>query len=342
MTPEENLNNLTAVCRSNNVETNSSTRILISNLAWYTGIIQVDSTASTVAFELYDNTYTRIWNTTITTNIPNTVGRETGWGVIATQNNTDAAADIIQMDYMKLEIMDRSQIIRQVYNNNATIKLSQEFLTGSASVLDPFLGTAVSSGVINAYNGEQYHPGVVAFNDSTTAGGGYRVMTDTTYSALYGDETANFVFKHDSDTRKTSRYLMGWFDNTVISTEPTDGCYFIVWNTSSTLNNKTIRGRCKSNSVETETTTMYNISLNSWYWGRIQTNPTATVVNFSLFNATNNELLWNNTITSNIPNVAGRETGFGVFAGETTTDASKIIIYMDYMDLIINRTLYGR
>lgn len=48
---------------------------------------------------------------------------------------------------------------------------------------------------------------------------------------------------------------------------------------------------------------------------------------------------WTSDVTGNIPSASGREVGFGVVAGETTTDAAANIMLLDYISLYIDRTL---
>jgi hypothetical protein len=327
-----NLFNLTGICRSNNVQTQTTNYITLSNLQWYTAKIDTDATASNVYFSLYDFGGTLLWNGTVSSNIPVTTGRETGFGVIANEWTTDAAADIIQIDYMKLQIYNRTTLLRNAYTSSANIKLSQEFLTGSASSFDPFLGTAISSGLITGNTGTANHLGVIYINDSTTAQGGYRIMTDATAFLLSGNETATFVFKQKINNRNES-VRMGWQDSTAINTMPTDGCYFnSSWQSTSI---QYIRGVCRSNNVQTNTT-FFSVSNNTWYTGKIIMDLTASSVNFSLFNESN-YMVWNATVSSNIPVTTGRETGFGIIAGEGTTDATKEIVSIDYMDFTINR-----
>lgn len=81
--------------------------------------------------------------------------------------------------------------------------------------------------------------------------------------------------------------------------------------------------------------TIFN-GVNNWYRAEIcmVNNKNAT---FKVYNSSsNNVLLWEQTITTNLPigsAAALRLTGFGVFAGESTTDAAANIIYLDYMEL---------
>jgi len=214
-------------------------------------------------------------------------------------------------------------------------KISQEFLTANAYVFNPFLGAAISSGTASAQSGNAIHPGVVRLSDSTTANGGYRIMTDIAAFLISGNESAGFVFRHQAG-RPTSSYRLGFQDSTAIQTNPTDGCYFLVNSTGASFNN-TLTGICRSNNAQTKTATTFDLTPNTWYRGNLEINSQATMINFSLYNDAGS-LLWSDVVNSNIPTASGRETGFGVIAGETTTDAAAAIVDLDYMVLIINRT----
>jgi hypothetical protein len=124
---------------------------------------------------------------------------------------------------------------------------------------------------------------------------------------------------------------MGFQDSTAINTLPTDGCYMII-NATNTASNTTLSGVCRSNSVQSNTSG-YVLTPNGFYKGTITMNPTASALTFTLHNATN-DLLWTDTVSSNIPTAAGRETGHGIIIGETTTDAARVILQLDYMDLM--------
>jgi hypothetical protein len=80
------------------------------------------------------------------------------------------------------------------------------------------------------------------------------------------------------------------------------------------------------------------MALNTWYTGIIEVNAAGTLVTFSLVNDAET-VLWTDTVNANIPTAAGRETGFGVIAGETSVDAAADIIHLDYLRMEINRTL---
>ncbi|MCL5018623.1 MAG: hypothetical protein M1416_02570 [Candidatus Pacearchaeota archaeon] len=212
-------------------------------------------------------------------------------------------------------------------------KISQEFLSYSTTLsYDPFLGAAISSGTGVAIAGNASHPGIIALRDSTTANGGFRVMTDVAAFRIAGNESARFIFQH-ATARTNVRYRMGFMDS-ITAAEPTDGCWIDVNTTAA----NTLKGMCKNNAGPTSTGSTYTIASNIWYIGEVVVNSEATSVAFSLYNYASGAQLWTSSVTSNIPTAGGRETGFGVLVSQNTTDAAANIMQMDYMELKINRT----
>jgi hypothetical protein len=94
---------MTAICRNNNTQTASGTTTTITQNTWYSVVIEVIST-SLVRFTLYSEAGASLWTQDITTNIPSATGRETGFGANVFETTTDAAAQILWLDYMLLEI----------------------------------------------------------------------------------------------------------------------------------------------------------------------------------------------------------------------------------------------
>lgn len=89
--------------RNNGVESNTATTFTVTQNTWYSCEITVNST-SLVTFVVRNEAGTILWTDTLTTNIPTAVGREIGFGVIAYETTTDAAADIMWLDYLLFEI----------------------------------------------------------------------------------------------------------------------------------------------------------------------------------------------------------------------------------------------
>jgi hypothetical protein len=94
---------ISARARANNTAVNSTSPYTAALNTWYTAIIEINTAATEASFGLYDDSETLLWSDT-QTNIPTGSGRNTGWGVVATQNSNDAASDLIWLDYMRLEI----------------------------------------------------------------------------------------------------------------------------------------------------------------------------------------------------------------------------------------------
>ena len=90
-------------CRNNNTQTATGTTIAITQNTWYSVTVEVVST-SLVTFTLYSEAGAVLWTDNVTTNIPSTTGRETGFGASVYESTTSAAAEILWLDYMSLEI----------------------------------------------------------------------------------------------------------------------------------------------------------------------------------------------------------------------------------------------
>ena len=181
---------------------------------------------------------------------------------------------------------------------------------------------------------EPNHPGVIYLRDSTTANGNYRFMSEISAFRITGGEKAIFVFK-PRGIRTAESFRMGWQDSTAVQTQPTDGVWLQSVSNGSTV---TILGRCKNNAGPTDTLDAYTLNTSNWYCGVIEVNSAATLVTFTIYSEAGAQL-WQRTVNANIPTAAGRETGFGIIAGETSTDAAADILHIDYLRMEINRAL---
>jgi hypothetical protein len=260
--------------------------------------------------------------------ITNTGGAAAGNPFNQNLNTTD------NVTFNKLTLIESPLVIEDFPLADATPEywnpVFLEFQTTIATAFDPLSGTAISSGTILAGTGDMIHPGITILRDSATANGGYRIMSDITAFRINGTERARFIFQDRSAAKTTITIRMGFLDTTTV-TAPVDGCYLQI------LNN-VLSGICRNNNAQTSTAVNFSNSDNVWYDGRIEVNPTATNVTFSLYNNTQ-VLLWNQTVTSNIPIASGRETGFGVIATESTTDAAADMLWMDFMNFKMKRRL---
>jgi len=187
----------------------------------------------------------------------------------------------------------------------------------------PFDVILLNSAVQGKIPGELNHPGILRIYSSTTANSGAYILTDTSAFLLSGNEFFELIFQHRvaSGTNTTLRF--GYLDTTNFS-DAVDGAYFEV-----PANSLALVGKTASNSVRSTTGTSYTLTINTWYRARLILNDNATLVTFYLYDD-NGTLLWSNTLATNIPTAAGRETGAGLVitnAGTTQT----LLAYFDWM-----------
>lgn len=214
------------------------------------------------------------------------------------------------------------------------VAIESDFQLNNALGIPGMLGASTASAALLTISGLPSHPGVLEFRDSTSVNSNYRFLTDVNAFRLAGGEKSVFVFQARG-IRATESFRLGFQDQTVIQTQPVDGVYFqSVSNGTIT----TIRGRARNNNAQTDTADAFTLTLNTWYTGIIELNADATLATFTLFSEEGAQL-WTGTIGTNIPTAVGRETGWGVIAGETTTDAAAGILWMDYLRMEIERDL---
>jgi hypothetical protein len=212
------------------------------------------------------------------------------------------------------------------------VMVETDFTSTQAGTIDGVAFTAISSGSVltSAAEGAN-HPGVLLFRDSTTANGGYRIMSEISAILLAGGEKFVVVFK-TRDARTTSTVRMGFFD-TNSATEPVDCACFIMTGNGTNVN---IIGRTRANNTPTETS-VQTLAINTWYTGEIEVNANATSCQFTIYNEDGTTLFTQSL--GNLPTAAGRETGFGLIGFESTTDSANDLVGFDYMRVEINRNL---
>lgn len=98
-------NNLVnGTCRSNNAETSTSEFAIVDSV-YYDMHMFINSAANSVNFTIYNSTSgVALFSELVTTNIPTDAARVTGFGIIATESTTNAAANLIAIDFASLTI----------------------------------------------------------------------------------------------------------------------------------------------------------------------------------------------------------------------------------------------
>lgn len=96
-------NYITGKTAFNGTRSTTSSNYWIDTGTWYRVRIEVNESINRATYYLYAENGTLLWSDYLTSNIPNSSGRETGHGIIATNSGT-TARDLIDLDYMGLTI----------------------------------------------------------------------------------------------------------------------------------------------------------------------------------------------------------------------------------------------
>jgi hypothetical protein len=205
-----------------------------------------------------------------------------------------------------------------------------EFLAPSGvTSYDPWVLAAVNSGVLDRQIGLADHPGIISLESSATANSGYAVETYDNAFLLAGGEFTEAVFKSVNQTNVVVRIgFMDSFTNTAVQ----DGAYINIAGT-------TLNGMTRNAAAASTTGTSYTIVDETWYRARVVLNDDATLVTFFLFDGATGALLWSDTLDTNIPTAAARETGHGVTAYYTPASGTRVLVWLDYLNLFCTRPL---
>lgn len=68
---------------------------------WYRGTISIAPAGAPVTYTLYSTSGAQLWQATQSAQIPNATGRDTSPCIIVAESSTDAAADILRLDYVR-------------------------------------------------------------------------------------------------------------------------------------------------------------------------------------------------------------------------------------------------
>jgi hypothetical protein len=189
---------------------------------------------------------------------------------------------------------------------------------------------AIASGTTTMIAGTPNHPGILALNSAAGANSGYLIRTSLTAFLLAGTERCDFIFRPQTLTGLISR--RGFIDNFTANDE-SDGAYFEIATVAG--NPGVIVGKTAAFTNRSTTATSYQLITNTWYRARVLVNANATQVDYYLYDESGN-LLWHDSLTTNIPTVAGQETGHGIVAINSGASAGTLVDE-DYMDIEINR-----
>lgn len=190
-----------------------------------------------------------------------------------------------------------------------------------------FFNAALGAGSALVVASIPNHPGVIRSTQSG-ANTGYRFSMNLLNPYLGGGEVMEFIFQAQSTSNTVFR--LGLQDS-VNSTAPSNGGWIHVAGT--TLNGKTAAGGSTST-----TGTSYTISTSVWYRARVFVADGAGTVYFELYTCADGALVWSDSLSANIPTIAGREVG-PVATFYKTTAGTVDLADLDWMSFYGSRTL---
>jgi len=163
-------------------------------------------------------------------------------------------------------------------------------------------------------------PGVVQIGNNSNANGGVYWQVGSETFLIAGGEAFTLVFRVDASTDVVGHF---GFQDAFTAAEPVDGVYI-------NLDGTTLDGMTASNSTRSTTSSSYTISEDTWYTARVTVNAGGTTASFSLTNSVGT-LLWSDTLDTNLPTGAGRNTGAGATAYKTLAADADFLSY-DYVE----------
>jgi hypothetical protein len=215
------------------------------------------------------------------------------------------------------------------------ILIEDDFLYSAADAPTAFYGVALT-GTSGTVAGTPEHIGITRIRGTTTTNTGYQWRTDSAITYLGSNMCALAIIRPYMFNATVQRTLtfFGFHDLTTAVNNPTDGCYFCI-------NNSQLDVRCRSNNVMTVSNKgYYGMKLNTWYSLEVCTTAAAATAEFKVFNDAGT-LLWNSTISGNIPNVAAREVGVGIISTMNGT-IQNYLIDVDYLAFARKDTMVRR
>lgn len=200
--------------------------------------------------------------------------------------------------------------------HNKMLPAYTEFLGTTSVDNDPFNGVSILSGTASAQTDVANHRGIWRLTSAASSNSGYYIGLNMASSVLIsGGETAEFIFSLPVIAGNLVNRL-GFLDAVTVS-NPIDGVFL-------SITGAVISGKTFSNSSTSTTATTYTLSVSTWYRGKVEINNTATLATFTIYDD-NGNVLWTDSLSTNIPTGAGRETGFAVNSVKNNTGATDLI-----------------
>lgn len=185
----------------------------------------------------------------------------------------------------------------------AAYKIECDFVTALQSQAGGITSSAINGGQVNLVaTTSGKHPGILSIAPQANANSGGRVTTSIDAFLLGGGEKAIVVFLVGPAAQATVTRRIG-FGDTQSHLDHTDGVY-------AEINANVLVGKTSNNSVRSTTATSYTTVTGVWYRLEIQINGDGTAAAFTLYEDDSANILWQDTLNTNIPTGSGRTVGF--------------------------------
>jgi hypothetical protein len=229
--------------------------------------------------------------------------------------------------------------IESLFSRGSYYKM-YDFESVTAGYTTLWVPTAISSGTsaLETVTTLNYsaHPGVARVLSSTTASSGYayQITGASTYRLDQGYYTSLVVMPNNKTINYTE--IRFGFQDVFTSGAVTDGVFINISQVSSGTWN--MFGIARNNSVQTKTTTNYSSTGNSTWYAMDIYIYSPTNATFRIFSESGT-LLWTDSVATNIPTTAGRETSHGIVAYAVGGTTAQILALYDVVTIGINKTI---
>jgi hypothetical protein len=212
-----------------------------------------------------------------------------------------------------------NSVMQTIHDHTYPAMVESDFYNGTT--IQPFIGTAIASGTITSNTGEVDHPGICALRSAASGNTGYNASIRAG-GAYYitGGERFTVIFNCSALTNITSYF--GIHDSTTAA-DFVDGAAIRIVGT-------TLDGRTSSNSTYSTTGTNYTVTTGVWYRAEITINSAATLVTYELYTCSDGVQVWTDTLNSNIPTGASRQTTVSIESFLTGSAAAADLTLIDY------------
>lgn len=251
-------------------------------------------------------------------------------------NSTDSFCNITQNGDLNCLKTTTTEFIN--YGAKKHIDCKNDFLVTDTNK-GCWFGSGISGGVgtVTSGSGDKNHPGTNIIRSLANGiNSGYYFYTLTTAIEIEGTEyfMGILTFPNIITGTNTTVSRIGYWDS-ITSTEPVDCIMFRI------IGNNTgwdFYGVTRSNNAETNTSTIFSTFSNTDFYNVfLRVNSDASRVDFYIYNSTNGvtDLLWNDSITTNIPKGSSRVLGGGAmgYLQGNTSSAIINILEMDYLEM---------